>query len=108
MIRQLGFSASRVSRFAGVALVLGAFVAGCGNSPEGVCKKVAALQEKSGKEGGKKENPEECVKKVGEIKEKDPAKFECLAKCADEADMDKATSCIIKCPDAAASAKPAK
>jgi len=100
MIRQLGF-------VAGIALVSGLFLAGCGNSPEGVCKKVAALEEKSGK-SSKKESPEECVKKVGEIKEKDPAKFECLAKCADEADMDKATSCIIKCPDTAASAKPAK
>ncbi len=97
MIRQLG-----------IALVLGAFVAGCGNTPEGVCKKVAALEEKAGKDAGKKENPEECAKKVGEIKEKDPAKFDCFAKCADEADMDKAKSCIVKCPDAASSAKPAK
>lgn len=97
MIRQLG-----------IALVLSAFAAGCGNSPEGVCKKLGALQEKAGKDAGKKETPEECAKKASEIKEKDPAKFECLAKCADEADMDKAMSCIIKCPDAAASAKPSK
>lgn len=94
MIRHLNF----------LALVLSAFATGCGNSPDSVCKKIGALEAKA----GRTENPTECLKKVGEIKEKDPAKFECLAKCADGADMDKVKSCIVGCADTAASAKPAK
>jgi NADH:ubiquinone oxidoreductase subunit B-like Fe-S oxidoreductase len=87
-----------------IALALGAFLAGCGSTPEGVCKKLGALQEKSSKDSAKKEDPAECTKKVGEIKEKDPAKFECLAKCADGADYEKAKTCLVDCAKATNSA----
>jgi len=72
-------------------------LAGCGSSPESVCKKLGALQEKSGASAGEKGDPAECAKKVGEIKEKDPAKFECLAKCADSTDYEKAKICLVDC-----------
>lgn len=80
-----------------VALALGVCVAGCGQSPESVCKKLGALQDKSGVSADGKSDLAECAKKVGEIKDKDPAKFQCAAACADSTDYEKAKVCMVDC-----------
>lgn len=91
-----------------VALALGVFLAGCSNSPESMCKKMAALEEKAGKDKADDKKAAECVKNMTEFKEKEPAKYECWAKCADQPDADKAKSCVIECAKAAGSAAPKK
>ncbi len=73
---------------------------GCGESAEKVCDRVAKLSEQAGERG----DNSDCIKKVAELKDKDPTKFKCLSQCTKEADNDSAKRCVSKCPDAASSA----
>lgn len=80
-------------------LALGTSLAGCGNSPESMCKKFTELEKKAGKGKEDKDGKglEKCVKEMTEMKEKNPKQYECAAPCADKGTYDEAFACFLKC-----------
>lgn len=88
-----------------VAIALGlVFGAGCGPSPEGVCKNIGKLADVAKMPADKDGGPN-CVKKFEETKKADPKQFECLGGCSEKATYAEMTSCMRACAPTPASAK---
>jgi hypothetical protein len=78
--------------------LLGAVPLGCDMlkmSPENICAKGKEFADKAGKNAG---DQAACVKSFTQMKEKTPEAYDCMAKCAKEADSeDKLVECGGKC-----------
>jgi hypothetical protein len=70
-----------------VALAL----AGCGKSPEAVCKKMAELSK------DKDKKVDECVTELTEIKKTSPAGYDCIAKCSESTNEEAMGLCMFAC-----------
>ncbi len=70
-------------------------------SPRGVCRRMAALEEKGAKDKDKKKavatDMDKCAKEMTDMKGKDPETFKCVATCSDMSDYDGAMGCLFAC-----------
>jgi len=88
-----------------VAAALGlVFAAGCGYSPEGVCKNIGKLADAAKMEADKDGGPN-CVKRLTEDKKDDPKQFDCLGACSEKATYAEMSSCNRNCLPTPGSAK---
>ncbi len=87
------------------AIALGlVFGAGCGYSPEGVCKNIGKLADEAKKPADKDGGPN-CAKKFEEMKKADAKQFECFGGCSEKATYEEMTTCMFACAPTPASAK---
>ncbi len=81
-----------------LSFVLLAFGAGCGPTPEKVCKRLEELEAKSEKKKDKKKKKDDdCVDEMKKMKEKKPETFKCIATCSEMSDYDNAMMCVFAC-----------
>jgi hypothetical protein len=87
-----------------IALVFGATAVGCTPSPEKVCNHMFEIVSKEMKgdkkisDDDKKKGMDDCTKKLGEEKEKDPEAYKCASKCMmDAKDFEGVMGCEDKC-----------
>jgi hypothetical protein len=75
--------------FGAIVIAASMLAAGCGNSPESVCKKAMALREKDNKDekksdDDKKKWQDDCVTEAEKQKKENPKMWECMAPCSDK------------------------